>query len=97
MQEQKIDVSGYISSNLNKAYIERAEAILTMEPRHKDRILSIVPEAKNKTYLLREFSLEKDRKSNSIDDPIGKSLEFYREIFKIIKDSIEGFIKWIKE
>ncbi|UCD55322.1 MAG: low molecular weight protein arginine phosphatase [Candidatus Omnitrophota bacterium] len=97
MKEQGIDVSGYISSSLTKMHIENADAILTMEPGHRDRVLEMIPEAKNKVYLLREFSSESNRKSNSINDPIGRSLEFYREVFEIIKDSIEGFLKWLKE
>ncbi len=97
MKEQGIDVSEYISSSLSKMHIQNADAILAMEPGHRDRVLDMIPEAKNKIYLLREFSSESNRKTGSIGDPIGKSLEFYREIFEIIKDSIEGFLKWLKE
>lgn len=96
MKEQGIDVSGYISSTLSKTHIQNADAILTMAPGHRERILEMAPEARNKTYLLREFSSKTDRRSNFIDDPIGKSLEFYRETFEIIKDSIEGFLEWLK-
>lgn len=96
MRELGIDVSGYASSSLTRGHIETADLILTMHPRHRDRVLGMVPEAKNKIYLLREFSPKK-RKENAIDDPIGKPLEFYREIFGIIKDSIEGFLGWLKE
>ena len=97
MKEHGIDVSGYISSSLNKAHIENADTILAMEPRHKDRILDMVPEAKNKTYLLREFSSEKNQTNNLINDPIGRQIEFYRSIFEIIENSIEGFLKWLKK
>ena len=97
MQEYGIDVSSYISSSLSKEHIESADVILTMEPRHKERIIGIDPKAKSKTYLLREFSEEKNRSSDSIIDPIGKPVEFYKEVFESIKNSIEGFLKWIKK
>jgi len=97
MKEEGIDVSRYISSSLSKMHIQSADVVLAMEPRHRDRALDMAPEAKNKTYLLRKFSSEKNRKSYSINDPIGRPIEFYREIFEIIKDSIEGFLKWLKE
>ena len=97
MREDGIDVSGYISSDLSKSHIESADIILVMTPAHKNKILSITPKAKDKIYLLREFSSEKNRKDNSIDDPIGRSYEFYKEIFEIIKNSIEGFLKWLNE
>ena len=97
MKEQGIDVSEYISSSLSKMHIQSADAVLAMEPRHRERALDMVPEAKKKIYLLREFSSEENRKSDSIDDPIGRPIEFYREVFEIIKNSIEGFLKWLKE
>jgi len=53
--------------------------------------------AKQKTYLLGEFSSRKDGVAASITDPIGKPAEFYREVFGTIKDSIDGFLKWLEE
>ena len=97
MKEHGMDVSGYISSSLSRKHIENADVILAMEQRHKDIISRIIPRAKGKVYLLREFSSEKNRQKNSIADPIGKPIEFYREIFEIIKDSVEGFVKWLKK
>ena len=81
MKEQGIDVSGYISSSLSKMHIQSADAVLAMEPRHKDRALDMAPEAKDKIYLLREFSSEETGKTSFISDPIGRPVEFYREIF----------------
>lgn len=97
MNEHRIDISGHVSASLNKSRIENADVILTMEPMHKERILCMVPEAKHKTYLLKEFSMKKKRKNNIIADPIGKSIDFYRETFETIKNSIEGFLKWLNE
>jgi protein-tyrosine-phosphatase len=97
MKEHGVDVSGYISSSLNRMHIENADAILAMEPRHIEIALDMVPEAKKKIYLLRKFSSEADRAPDSIADPIGRPIEFYREIFEIIENSIEGFLKWLKK
>ena len=97
MKEHGIDVSGYISSVLNKTHIDEANIILTMEPYHKEKVLNLAPDAKNKVYLLRQFSSEKKHNNLFISDPIGRPIEFYKEVFKVIKDSIEGFLKWIKE
>lgn len=97
MKGEGIDVEGYMSSSLSKTNIDNADAILVMTPEHKKRVLSFSPEAKDKTYLLREFSSEAERSKDYIEDPIGRPIEFYREVLTIIKDSIEGFIKWIEE
>ena len=97
MKEHRIDVSGYVSTSLNKAQVENADVILVMEPRHKEKVLSLSQDAKEKVYLLRAFSSEKDKKDDSIRDPIARPIEFYREVFGIIKDSMEGFLKWLNE
>ena len=95
MKEYGVDVSKYISSSLSKANIDNADAILVMMSQHKEKILTISPDANNKTYLLREFS--KEKKDSYIEDPIGRPIEFYREVFEVIKNSIEGFLKWLEK
>jgi len=96
-KEHGVDVSGYFSSGLSAAQIESADIILVMAEMHKDAILRMAPAAKSKIRFLREFSSEKERVKNSITDPIGMPVGFYREIFKIIKDSVEGFVKWLEK
>lgn len=97
MKEEGVDVSGYRSSTLDKKQIKEADAILVMTPSHKYRVLAIDPEAADKTYLLRKFSIAKLNISDTIDDPIGKPIDFYRKVLKVIKNSIEGFLIWIKK
>jgi len=97
MKEEGIDVSGYMSSTLSKTNIDNADVILVMTPSHKERVVSISSSSFDKVYLLREFSEEYKKDGNSIDDPIGRPIEFYGEVSKVIKDSSEGFVKWIKK
>ena len=92
MKENGIDVSGYTSTMLNKVFIDNADAILVMEPMQKSRILDLSPEVNNKIYFLRGFSSEKYRRSNIIDDPIAKPIEFYRKTRDLIRDSVDGFL-----
>ena len=97
MKESSIDVSGYTSSPLERSRIESADIILVMESAHKNRIIIMSPDTQDKIFFLREFSSEKT-KNIFIDDPIGKSIEFYREVSAVIKNSTEGFIKqWLKK
>ncbi len=99
-RENGLDVSGYVSSKLSREHIEKADVILVMAKMHEDAILEMMPAAKSKIRFLREFSSESsanDKKKNSIADPIGMPISFYREIFEIIKNSVEGFKKWLKK
>ena len=97
MKEIGVDVAGYISSSLNAKQIENADAVLVMTPEHKNSVLRAYKEAKDKVYLLRDFSDENDKKTHIIEDPIGMPIDFYRKTVKVIKNSIEGFLKWIKD
>ena len=103
MIENGVDVSGYVSSSLDRAHVRDSDVILVMEPFHKESIVDLVPEAASKTYLLGNFSAKNKGKAARISDPIGRPIESYRDIFEAIKDGIEGFIKiqgftkWAKE
>jgi protein-tyrosine-phosphatase len=94
MKEIGIDISGYKSSALTKDAIENADTILVMEPRHKDRVLELVPAAGEKIFFLSQFG--KEQNEPIISDPIGKTIVFYRMTRGIIKESIDGFIEWLE-
>lgn len=94
MKRDGIDVSGYKTAKLTPDIIRKADLILTMDNAHKDRVADFVPEAKDKTYLLREYINKKsDILSYAIEDPIGKPLEVYERVFNIIKESIKELMK----
>ena len=92
MFEHKIDVTNHRSMPITDEMFNKADLILVMEKRHKEDILRRIPQAAQKTYLLSEFGrIDKEDKlvDPDIPDPIGKSLEFYRKVFNIIKESVE--------
>ncbi len=95
MKEEGIDVSDYRTKNVTADMIKKADLILTMEPTHKDEILALVPEAKSKTYLLKEYgsSATFNPKGFSVHDPIGKPIDEYRITRDEIKAEIARFVK----
>lgn len=100
MSEKGIDVSSHRSSLLTDEMLKAADLILVMEARHKENILGRAPQSQNKVHLLREFG--RIRKENElfipdIPDPIGKSIDFYRKVSDIIKESIERVAKKLTE
>jgi tRNA threonylcarbamoyl adenosine modification protein (Sua5/YciO/YrdC/YwlC family) len=88
LAREGIDVSGHRSQRINEDMLQRSDLILVMERIHEERILQCVPEVKNRVFLLKEFAKIDDRKLN-IDDPIGKPIEFYENIFEVIKEAVE--------
>ena len=95
MKEVGVDVSDYESSALTKEAVDKADVILVMAPRHKETIVGMVPVADDKIFYLREFAKE-DSLNKIIPDPIGKPIEFYREVLGMIKQSLEGFLEWLE-
>ena len=97
MSDAGIDVSDHRSSALSNTMIEEADLILVMERRHKEHILNRLPGAKAKVYLLTEFGRTKKEEklvNPDIPDPIGKPLEFYRNVFDVIR---EGIVRTARE
>ena len=92
--EEGIDSETYKSSALTRELIDWADIILGMEPMHKEWVLSQVPEAAEKVFLLGEFN--SGTKDPSIPDPIGRPLAFYKITFELIKRSVEGFLLWLE-
>jgi len=94
MKKEGIDISGYETNKLTKKIIEEADLVLAMENIHKDEVLSLVPQAKEKTHLLRKYANKKNDPSYlDIQDPMGRPLEIYERILSTIKDSIKELVK----
>lgn len=94
MKKEGIDVSGYESSKLAPEAIKEADLILTMDNKHKDKVLSYAPYAAQKTFLLNEFINKKNGKLDFvIPDPISLPMEVYERVFGMIKEAVEELAK----
>ena len=90
LKEEGIDVSGHRGENINKDILKRSDIIFVMEKFHKDVIINMMPEIKDKVRLLKEGA--------DILDPIGKSVEEYKNVLGVIKQEIENiFLEIFKE
>lgn len=96
MKKEGIDVSAQKSRRITEDLIKGSDLILVMEESHKEEVIKRVPEAKSKTYLLKEFGLD-DKINNSdsygIADPIGMPIEYYQTSLKAIKKELERIAK----
>jgi len=88
LKEEGIDVSGHASQKVSKEMVKKSDIILVMDKSQEERILQLAPEIKNRVFLLKEFA-KIDDADLDITDPIGKSLDFYRQIFEVIKGAVE--------
>jgi len=83
------------SKLLTRAMIATASLILPLTRSHADAILDLDPNAKNRVRLLSSFAPE--TKTPDIPDPIGGTLETYRQCRDQIRVCIPGIIEYLKK
>ncbi|MFB0509344.1 MAG: Sua5/YciO/YrdC/YwlC family protein [bacterium] len=93
-QKYGTDISHHLSAPLTRELINGADLILVMSPKHKDRVIELVPKAQAKTFLLKEYALGIPEE---IEDPIGQPLEVFERVAAIINESLEKVAQEIKE
>jgi len=93
-QKYGADICHHLSSPLTKELINDADLILVMAPKHKDAVIELVPEAKSKTFLLREYA---SGINEEVEDPIGQPLEVFEKVAAIINENLLKIAEAIKE
>ena len=82
MKELGEDVSMHKGKLVTMDLLKRSDFIYVMEHLHRDIVLNMLPWIGPKVMLLKE--------DENISDPIGRPLEEYRWVSKIIKDQVEN-------
>jgi len=83
LREEDIEISNHRPSQISVDMVRDSDLILVMERRHKDVVLEMAPEVKDRVFLLKEFAGEKE--NLDIPDPIGQPEEVYRKRLSEIK------------
>ncbi len=90
-RELGADIAGLVSRAVRPEMISGADLVLTMEQAHRDRVAELVPEAWEKTHLLKGYGQKGiPTYMREIKDPIGMPLEFYRAIAAEIESNLRG-------
>jgi len=95
LSQEGMDVSGHRSRRVTRDMIKRSDIILVMEKLHEKRILELVPEAKNRLFLLKEFAKINNHNNLDITDPVGRPFEYYAHTVNTIKEATERISKII--
>ncbi len=88
LKQEGIDVSEHRSQRVTRSLLSRADVVLVMEKMHEERLLEIYPGAKKRVFLLKEFAKINDANLD-IEDPIGKTTEFYAKTCRLIKEAVD--------
>lgn len=88
MKEYGIDLSGHKASFLTHELVKEADLILTMTEAHKRRIVSMVPQAAEKTFTLKEYTRTCAEEGLDIHDPFGQDVAVYRQCAAELKEEL---------
>lgn len=82
-----IDLKSHRSRVLDAETLARADVILVMAQRHKDRILSAYSGFSDRVFLLKEYGSTSGT-CEDVDDPFGSDIETYRKCCKELESEI---------
>jgi protein-tyrosine-phosphatase len=86
------DISGHRSQGLRRNAAAAADLILAMSAEHIEHFEDRYPEFRAKVHLLKHFANERHSDDADIEDPIGGSLNTYRECARIINDELDRIL-----
>jgi protein-tyrosine-phosphatase len=79
------DISEHLSRDVSEINLHNYDLILTMEAGHKEALLTEYPEIKGRVYMLSEMV----GSSFDVEDPIGGTIEDYKETVALLEDLIK--------
>ncbi len=88
------DLTDHRSQLLTKELINEADLILVMTLSHGYDVVNMVPDAENKTFLLKNYP-DSSLKGEGVDDPIGGSLDMYNQSFIEIGEELGRILPFL--
>jgi protein-tyrosine-phosphatase len=92
MTNNNIDISKHRSCKLTPELIRKADLILGMTPYHVQFAKQLAEEAKDRTFLLKEYA-ETDLKNFQVTEPNGMTLEVYKRVYREMKLAIDKLLE----
>ena len=93
LDEERIDLSPHQSRPLTRELVDAASLIVVMTSRHRDFIKATYPDAAEKIFMLKSFD---PIGGGDVDDPIGLTLETYRQIRDEIDRALPGLMSFME-
>lgn len=87
--EGGLTLNQHATQPLHKEQVERADMILVMEWRQRNRIIKLYPQARPKVFLLRQFY---DQSVREVADPYSGTLEDFQTCYSMIKAACDVLI-----
>lgn len=95
LRELGIDAGDHRSRPVTGDLVQRAALIAVMTEGHRDELVSLYPQARDKVRLLTEFGT--GRRVEGIADPMGQSVQVYRATRDQIDRALADLILYIRD
>lgn len=94
MRQYDIDIKNHKATNIRESNIKEMDIILCATESHKQNVIYIYPELKDKVFTMKEYAnLDNDKSDMDIKDPWGYDMQIYincaKEIYECSKKIIE--------
>jgi len=83
LKERGVDVSTHRSTQITANDVRHSDVILTMTAAHRDKLIALFPDAKDKTFTIASYAAGKP---DDVADAFGKPMDFYRAMAKQVED-----------
>lgn len=95
-REHGADISAHRARQLSAAMVSNADLVLVMEDYHRRRVVELVPEAASRTRLLAAY-LPGAEPGSEIEDPVGRSPDFYRQTAARLATALEQVAREVRQ
>jgi len=92
---RNVDLRPHRSRALTREWVDAAALIVVMTKAHRDQLQKLHRNAREKVFLLRSFDPVAD--DSDLDDPIGATVETYRQTHDAIESALPGLLDFMRE
>jgi len=90
IKKYDVDLTSHRATNIKDSNIKEMDLILCATQSHKDSVLHLYPNLRDRTYTMKEYAeIDENGKDMNINDPWGYDMEIYRhcasEIYKCVE------------
>lgn len=83
LKERGIDVSAHHATQITENDVRHSDVILTMTAAHREKLIALFPDAKDKTFTIASYAVGKP---DDVADAFGKPMDFYRVMTRQVED-----------
>ncbi len=87
-----VNIENHLSRPVSRAIVDQANLIFCLAENHYDFFTKNYPADKDKIHLLKGYDNSGNFTGLSIDDPIGRSTDFYRQIYDEIDKELDRIL-----